>query len=147
MKDIRHNSILVGLTNENEHSGLSVIIMENENKSEIINICDPTVRNNNLVETLNLTTEDGTPFQAKLQSKEENRSLLVYPHGGPHGNSIRFFSLLSHAFVENGFDVLTVNYRGSIGYGSDFVSKLPGNCGTHDVSDCLTGSLSNLVLN
>ena len=43
----------------------------------------------------------------------------------------------SHIFVENGFDFLSVNYRGSIGYGSDFVTKLPGKCGDVDVSDCL----------
>lgn len=30
-----------------------------------------------------------------------------------------------------------MNYRGSIGYGSDFVTKLPGKCGDVDVSDCL----------
>ena len=116
--------------------------MESQNKYTVIDICKPTVRNDNLVETFDLAAEDGTRFEAKLQSKETNKNIVVYPHGGPHGNSIRFFSLLSHLFVENGFDVLTVNYRGSIGYGSDFVSKLPGNCGDYDVADCLTGTLS-----
>lgn len=29
-----------------------------------------------------------------------------------------------------------MNYRGSTGYGHDFVSALPGKCGTMDVNDC-----------
>ena len=38
--------------------------------------------------------DDNTPFQAKLQSKEGNKKLVLYPHGGPHSNSFRFFSKL-----------------------------------------------------
>ena len=41
------------------------------------------------------------------------------------------------AYVKLGYDIVCVNYRGSVGFGADFVRQLPGHVGTRDVSDCL----------
>ena len=35
-----------------------------------------------------------------------------------------------------GFCLLVVNYRGSIGYGEDFLNSLLGHIGEHDIADC-----------
>ena len=35
-----------------------------------------------------------------------------------------------------GYTLLVVNYRGSIGYGEDFQNELIGNVGKEDVEDC-----------
>jgi len=40
-----------------------------------------------------------------------------------------------------GFAVLMVNYRGSIGFGADFVNCLPGRCGELDINDCMDAVL------
>lgn len=35
-----------------------------------------------------------------------------------------------------GYCLLIVNYRGSTGYGKDFLDSLPGHIGSRDVEDC-----------
>ncbi|CAF4201332.1 unnamed protein product, partial [Rotaria magnacalcarata] len=40
------------------------------------------------------------------------------------------------AYVALGFDMLIVNYRGSIGFGQASVDKLLGNVSKTDVQDC-----------
>jgi acylaminoacyl-peptidase len=46
------------------------------------------------------------------------------------------FSLLRSLFVLQGYAVLVINYRGSMGYGDDFSNELLGNIGIKDVFDC-----------
>eukprot|EP00494_Astrolonche_serrata_P015481 UN15632 len=66
-----------------------------------------------------------------------NKKIILYPHGGPHGNFTiggnRIFSLLHHI----GFVVCAVNYRGSSGYGQKSLESILGNIGKQDVNDCL----------
>ena len=40
--------------------------------------------------------------------------------------------------TELGYDILAVNYVGSIGYGQNQVRALAGHIGDYDVTDCLT---------
>ncbi|EKX34050.1 hypothetical protein GUITHDRAFT_119792 [Guillardia theta CCMP2712] len=63
--------------------------------------------------------------------------LIVFPHGGPHVNAVQDFypSLLFWAL--EGFAVLSVNYRGSSGYGQDHIESLCGKIGRQDVDDML----------
>ena len=65
--------------------------------------------------------------------------LIVVPHGGPHSAFSTSF-LASSAFLasECNAAVLSVNYRGSTGFGQSSVDSLPGNIGTNDVADMLT---------
>eukprot|EP00040_Diaphanoeca_grandis_P034571 m.214902 g.214902 ORF g.214902 m.214902 type:complete len:784 (-) comp33180_c0_seq1:242-2593(-) len=80
-------------------------------------------------------------FQATLVSpKNESLTktpppLIVRPHGGPHSNSSLFFDTFNMAFVKLGFAVLTVNYRGSLGFTNEGVESLLGKVGTQDVAD------------
>lgn len=62
--------------------------------------------------------------------------IILFPHGGPHAANIPTFMLPPVFFAFLGYAVLNVNYRGSLGFGKDFVDALPGHCGDMDVSDC-----------
>ena len=63
--------------------------------------------------------------------------LVLVPHGGPHSAfSSSFYS--HHAFLATiGFAVLSINYRGSTGYGAQSLFSLPGRVGSADVEDCI----------
>ena len=63
--------------------------------------------------------------------------LIVWPHGGPHSVIPMSFSNDAYYFLEQGFALLFVNYRGSISQGKSGVESLLGNVGDHDVKDCV----------
>ncbi|XP_048403237.1 acylamino-acid-releasing enzyme [Stegostoma tigrinum] len=69
--------------------------------------------------------------------KKEGAShpLIVWPHGGPHSVFIAEWLLYPVTLCRLGFFVLLVNYRGSAGFGQDFIYSLPGNVGSQDVKD------------
>ena len=48
------------------------------------------------------------------------------------------FHPLFTGLVEIGFDLLAVNYAGSVGYGQKPIHSLAGHIGDYDVADCLT---------
>jgi len=75
-------------------------------------------------------------YPAKTESSKKH-PLVVYPHGGPHSSFTAEYSTSVPFLVSLGYSVVMVNYRGSLGFGSDFVNVLPGRCGELDINDCL----------
>lgn len=66
------------------------------------------------------------------------RPTLLVPHGGPHtAYSTQFIPSISF-LAACGYNVITVNYRGSTGFGEASLQSLPGRIGTADVRDCLS---------
>uniref|UniRef100_A0A3P8UQU2 acylaminoacyl-peptidase n=1 Tax=Cynoglossus semilaevis TaxID=244447 RepID=A0A3P8UQU2_CYNSE len=82
----------------------------------------------------------GLKFEAFLLKPKEVQEgvklpLIVSPHGGPH---LLYMSewILSAAFLcKIGFGLLMVNYRGSRGYGQDYLLSVIGRIGDQDVKD------------
>lgn len=63
--------------------------------------------------------------------------LLV--HGGPHARDADAWSPGVQAWVDHGFAVALVNYRGSSGYGKAWQDALQGNPGFPEVEDVVAG--------
>ncbi|KAL4112560.1 hypothetical protein QTP88_016318 [Uroleucon formosanum] len=75
--------------------------------------------------------------------KNSNCPLIIWPHGGPHVSSLDSFIADAAFFVQIGFALLFVNYRGSTGLGKDYVESLLGNIGDADVKDVYYAVQSN----
>eukprot|EP00124_Ichthyophonus_hoferi_P002184 Ihof_evm7s139 gene=Ihof_evmTU7s139 len=61
--------------------------------------------------------------------------IVMVAHGGPHGNYSANWKASMSFLNALGYAVCMVNYRGSTGFGRDFVECLLGNVGRMDVDD------------
>ncbi|TAJ99212.1 MAG: S9 family peptidase [Chloroflexota bacterium] len=64
---------------------------------------------------------------------------LVHVHGGPTSIDLDRWSPEIQAYVDAGFQVVLVNYRGSIGFGAAWRDTLIGNIGWPEIEDVLAG--------
>lgn len=69
---------------------------------------------------------------------------LVHAHGGPDAVVTERFDPSLQAWVDQGFAVLSVNYRGSTTFGADFTQAIIGQPGTLELED-LVGAANWLV--
>jgi dipeptidyl aminopeptidase/acylaminoacyl peptidase len=76
------------------------------------------------------------PFE---RSARGARRLLVVVHGGPTGQALADWSGRVQYFVQRGWTVLQPNYRGSTGYGIEYLRALEGRWGELDTEDVATG--------
>lgn len=64
---------------------------------------------------------------------------LVHVHGGPTSIDLDRWAPDLQAYVDAGFQVVLVNYRGSIGFGAAWRDTLIGNIGWPEIEDLLAG--------
>ncbi|KAI3469675.1 hypothetical protein Pfo_026338 [Paulownia fortunei] len=90
----------------------------------------------------NITKGARKPFEAIYVSSKSKKPdlhdpLIVILHGGPHDVSLSSFSKSSAFLCSLGYSLLSVNYRGSLGFGEEALQSLPGKVGSQDVNDVL----------
>ena len=68
--------------------------------------------------------------------------LIVLIHGGPTSQVVAGWSPQAQYFASRGYAVLQPNYRGSTGYGREYMLKLRESWGIYDVQDAKTGAES-----
>jgi dienelactone hydrolase len=75
--------------------------------------------------TIEYPARDGTRIPGYLTVpvgvRAEHLPLIVLPHGGPRARDSWRFDFLSQFLVSRGYAVLQMNFRGSTGYGSDWL--------------------------
>ncbi len=70
----------------------------------------------------------------------EKPPLVVEIHGGPTSVAKAGLDFGLQAFTSRGFAVVDVNYRGSSGYGREYMRRLDGKWGVYDVDDCVAAA-------
>ena len=78
-------------------------------------------------------------YKPLTASKKNKVPALVSVHGGPGGQSGVGYNPLTQYLVNHGYAVLSVNNRGSSGYGKTFFRMDDQNHGDKDLKDCIWG--------
>ncbi len=76
------------------------------------------------------------PFNLK---RDGSNPAIIFPHGGPTGQTVDTWSRWSNALVTRGYIVLMPNPRGSTGYGIDFQRANFQDLGGGDMKDEMAG--------
>ncbi len=77
------------------------------------------------VEIMRKTMSDGVEITSYVTHPGGDRTgvypLIVVPHGGPQARDYFTYDLFGQFFASRGYRVIQTNFRGSAGYGEDFV--------------------------
>ncbi|MGY0041264.1 alpha/beta hydrolase family protein [Pedobacter sp. NJ-S-72] len=118
-----------------------------KDKFELIKDVMPQLRESDMAKMLpvHFQTRDGLTIYGYLTlpnnaSKENQVPLIVNPHGGPYGirDEWRFNSEVQ-LFASRGYATLQINYRGSGGYGKDYLLKGSKQIGCNMLNDLEDG--------
>lgn len=101
-----------------------------------------------------LKVRDGTTLYAYLTRPDDSSDphpLVVLPHGGPHGiRDFWTYDAYVQMLASRGYAVLQVNFRGSGGYGRDFMYEGYGKWGTlmqDDLTDATQWAIDTGITN
>ena len=87
--------------------------------------------------SVSFASSDGQQVQAWLGVPDGDGPFptILDVHGGPHWITPDVFDPIAQAWLQEGFAWLSVNYRGSIGFGRDFRERIWGDIGHWELED------------
>ncbi|WOX06892.1 alpha/beta hydrolase family protein [Microbulbifer pacificus] len=104
------------------------------------------------VEPFSFEASDGMQLNGYLTRPEgvSDAPLVVFPHGGPHARDTQYFDPWVQMFANGGYAVLQVNFRGSSGFGAEYLTagyKQWGKAMQQDVVDAVKWVERNKLAN
>lgn len=85
-----------------------------------------------------LSRDDGTTIESMaLEPQGSLSGVILWPHGGPHSRSAEEYRPDWEAAIRHGFAVVAPNFRGSHGYGREFLLANRCDLMGADYRDCL----------
>jgi dipeptidyl aminopeptidase/acylaminoacyl peptidase len=81
------------------------------------------------VRAVHWTSQEGIALEGIVTFPADYRTnrrypFMVLPHGGPESNDLLVFDMFTRVFAGMGYIVLQPEYRGSTGYGTDFLNAI-----------------------
>jgi dipeptidyl aminopeptidase/acylaminoacyl peptidase len=109
----------------------NVAVAAGSDLRKITNEGDDTLANTDLGDTkvVHWTSKEGIKVEGIATfpagfSRAKKYPFLVFPHGGPESNDNLEFDVFARVVAGLGYVVLQPEYRGSTGYGADFLSAI-----------------------
>lgn len=93
-------------------------------------------------EVVSYTSFDGMEMEAllfKAKPENDNGYTIFWPHGGPQAAERKSFRSMFQSFLNRGYTIFAPNFRGSTGYGSEFVKLVEQDWGHGPRLDCVAG--------
>lgn len=85
---------------------------------------------------------DGLEIEALLfRAKPDlaNGYTVFWPHGGPQASESKFFRPMFQMMLAQGYHIFAPNFRGSSGYGAEFIKMVERDWGEGPRLDCVAG--------
>jgi dipeptidyl aminopeptidase/acylaminoacyl peptidase len=127
---------------EDPSHSTNVAVVRGSELQKITHEGDDTLANINLgdVKAVHWTAKDGTKLEGIATFPADYVAgkkcpFLVFPHGGPEANDELQLDAFARAIAAMGYIVLQPEYRGSTGYGAEFLSAIYQHFGDRAYSD------------
>ena len=132
-------------TSGNSDSGTWYLVDTSAGSASVIGRERPQIKGNLVgpISTITYKAQDGKEIEGILTlppgREAKSLPLIILPHGGPRARDFANFDWWAQAFASRGYAVLQPNFRGSTGYGNDFMKAGNGEWGRKMQTDLSDG--------